>query len=299
MRPEYEKIIDNPEHSFTARLVKRNSRAKLSQAWHYHPEIEICFTTKSKGRRFVGNQIEDYGEYDLAMFGSNLPHGFVTDEESSQIVIQMNEDFLGEPFLQRPELRDIQRLFSYAKRGIEFGDKTKQYSASIMELILNSDRMTQLIHLLSLLDYLSQAKDAKAICSKEYALDVNVSQFNRLTSVYDHIMHNYRDEVNISDIAKKVNLSEAGFYKFIKKQTKKSYTQIINDFRINNTCKQLLDNSKTISEISYGAGFNNQSYFNRKFKSIMGMTPFEYRNSYAQLSQQPIKAIQSDIEKEN
>ncbi|MFT4532918.1 MAG: AraC-like DNA-binding protein [Saprospiraceae bacterium] len=283
MKPEYEKIIDKPEQSFTARLVKRTSRSKLSQAWHYHPEIEICYTVKSKGRRFVGNQISDYTEYDLAMFGSNLPHGFVTNEESNQIVIQMNEDFLGGSFLLKPELRDIQRLFSYAKRGIEFGDITKKKCASMMELILNSDRMTQLIHLLSLLNYLSQATDSKAICSEEYALDVNVSQFNRLTEVYDHVMNNYREEVNISDISKKINLSEAGFYKFIKKQTKKSYTQIINEFRINNACKQLIDSSKTISEISYESGFNNQSYFNRKFKSIMSATPLEYRYSYSRL----------------
>lgn len=284
MRPEYEKIIETPEHSFTARMVKRNSRSKLSQAWHYHPEIEICCTIKSKGRRFAGNQIEDYTEYDLAMFGSNLPHGFVTDEESSQIVIQMNADFLGKSFLQKPELRDIQRLFSFAKRGIKFGNVTKIHCVKLVKLILNSDRMSQLIHLLSLLNYLSQAKDSKAICSEEYGLDVNISQFNRLTLVYDHIMHNYRDEVNISDIAKKINLSEAGFFKFIKKQTKKPYTQIINEFRINNACKQLIDNDKTISEILYESGFNNQSYFNRKFKSIMSVTPFEYRNSYSPLA---------------
>ena len=75
MKPEYEKIQEPSERSFTAKVVARKSRPLLRQAWHYHPEIEICFTRESFGKRFVGNQISDYAQGDLVMFGSNLPHG--------------------------------------------------------------------------------------------------------------------------------------------------------------------------------------------------------------------------------
>jgi len=289
MKPEYEKIIDKPEHSFTAKTVNRKSRSKLSLAWHYHPEIEICYTTKSNGRRFVGNQIADYKEFDLVMFGKNLPHGFVTDEYSSQIVIQMDEDFLGDSFLHKPELREIRNLFSFALRGIEFGEATKQKASNIIEQILNSNRMNQLVQLLSLMNILSEAKDMTPICSEEYALNVNVSQFSRLRLVYDHIENNFKNEVSIKEVAEKLNLSEAGFYKFIKKQTKKSYTQIINEFRINNACRLLIETEKTISEISYACGFNNQSYFNRKFKELMRMTHYDFKSRYAGDSENKIQ----------
>ncbi|MEM6700239.1 MAG: AraC family transcriptional regulator, partial [Bacteroidota bacterium] len=73
MKPEYEIIAEPPERSFTAKIVARKSRPLLSQAWHYHPEIEICFTKESSGKRFVGNQISDYEVGDLVMFGANLP----------------------------------------------------------------------------------------------------------------------------------------------------------------------------------------------------------------------------------
>ena len=124
MKPEYEIITEPPERSFTAKVVKRTSRPLLSQAWHFHPEIEICFTVKSNGRRFVGNQISDYLENDLVMFGSNLPHGFTTEVFSSQVVIQMTHNFLGEAFINSPEMRSIKNLFSRAKRGLEFKDGT-------------------------------------------------------------------------------------------------------------------------------------------------------------------------------
>jgi hypothetical protein len=120
MKPEYEKILENPGRSITAKIVQRKSRPLLSQAWHFHPEIEVCYTRKSNGRRFAGNQISDYEEHDHVMFGSNLPHGYTTDVFSSQVVIQMNTDFLGKEFIDSPELHDINVLFNQVKHGLEF-----------------------------------------------------------------------------------------------------------------------------------------------------------------------------------
>ncbi len=280
MKPEYEKIIDPPERSFTAKTVNRDSRPLLSQAWHFHPEIEICFTTESNGRRFVGNQISDYHEKDLVMFGSNLPHGFTTEEYSSQIVIQMNYDFLGEIFINSPELRPIKKLFSHAKRGLEFKGKTKKKSIKIIDKLIKKEGSFQLLHLLELLHLFAKSNDMKEICSEEYALDFEVEQFGRIKIVYDHIMDNFKNEVIIKEVADKLNISEAAFYKFIKKQTKKTYTQIINEFRINHASKLLMTSDKTIAQICFESGYNNLSYFNRKFKEIMHKTPHSFRSNY-------------------
>ncbi len=280
MKPEYEKILDNPERSFMAKIVTRQSRPLLSQAWHFHPEIEICYTTKSNGRRFAGNQISDYQENDLVMFGSNLPHGYTTDVYSRQIVIQMNNDFLGLDFINSPELRSIKSLFAHAKRGLEFNGRTKKKAAKIIHKILESGGMKQLLYLLELLQLLAESKNVAMICSEEYALDFNVAQLGRIKIVYDHIMDNFMNEVRIKEIADKLNLSEAAFYKFIKKQTKKTYTQIINEFRINFATKLLMNTDKTISQICFECGYNNLSYFNRKFKEIMQQTPHSFRGNY-------------------
>lgn len=281
MKPEYEKIVDSPSRSFTARTINRKNRPLLSQAWHYHPEIEICYTSKSTGRRFVGNQISEYEEGDLVLLGSNLPHGFTTDFYCSQVVIQMTHDFMGQMFINKPELSTIKKLFTHAKQGLEFkGNTNKKAKKIIKKLVKSGGGMSQLLYLLELLQILSESKDVKEICSKEYALDLNENQLGRIKIVYDHIMENFKQEVRIKEIADKLNISEAAFYKFIKKQTKKTYTQIINEFRINHASKLLMDAEKPISQICFESGYNNISYFNRKFKEIMNQTPHEFKNSY-------------------
>lgn len=280
MKPEYEKIIEQAEHSFTAKVVNRNSRPLLSQAWHFHPEIEICYTVKSNGRRFVGNQIDDYQQGDLVLFGPNLPHGFTTETYCSQIVIQMMTNFMGDTFFLKPELRPIQALFERAKQGIVFADHIKPKALRIMRKILAAEGLTKFMHLLELLQILAESKDYQPICTETYALEFNETQLGRIKIVYDHIMQNYTREVNIKEVADKLNISEVAFYKFIKKQTQKTYTQLINEFRINHAGKLLINTAKTVGEICHESGFNNVSYFNRKFKQIMQRTPEKFREQY-------------------
>ena len=280
MKPEYEKIVEPPERSFTAKFVNRDSRPLLSQAWHYHPEIEICYTLKSQGRRFVGNQISDYQERDLVMFGSNLPHGFTTDVYCSQVVIQMTDDFLGYDFLEKPEVRSIRHLFTQAKQGLQFSHGTEKKARKIIKRMMECRGLLQLICLLELLQTLADSREVHPICSEEYALDFNAEQLGRIKVVYDHVMTHFQDEVSIKEVADKLNISEPAFYKFIKKETKKTYTQIINEFRIHHASRLLMTTDQNIAEICYASGYNNLSYFNRKFKQVMGQTPHHFRRAY-------------------
>lgn len=280
MKPEYEKIVEPAERSFTVKVVNRSSRPLLSQAWHYHPELEICFTLKSEGRRFVGNQIADYEIGDLVMFGSNLPHGFTTDVYCSQIVVQLTEDFLGRQFLNTPETRPIRLLFQRSGQGLSFRGETRKRSHKLLRKMIKSEGMTKLRHLLELLQTLAESDEVDPICSREYAMDFNVEDLGRIKIVYQHVMEHFREEVSIPALAAQLNISEPAFYKFIKKHTKKTYTQIINEFRINYAGKLLMSTDKSIAEICFESGYNNVSYFNRKFKQLMALTPDGFRRRY-------------------
>lgn len=282
MNPEFEKIPEKPERSFLAKVVKRPNRPLLSQAWHYHPEIEICYTKRSYGKRFVGNRISDYFAHDLVMFGSNLPHGFITDIACEQVVIQLNFDFLGREFLFKPELREVKTLIEKARCGLEFNAQTKRLAIPVIEQLLDANGLQQTIHLLNLLHILSEDHEKRQICSTEYSLHLDESNLRRIKIVYDHIIASFQQPVSISEVAEQLNLSESAFYKFIKRHTKKTYTEIINEFRINHASKLLISSEMSISQICFDSGFNNVSYFNRKFKQILGKTPHEFRADYDQ-----------------
>ena len=47
--------------------------------FHYHAEYEIVYIVKSTGKRIVGNNIEDYSDGDLALYGNFVPHIYLSD----------------------------------------------------------------------------------------------------------------------------------------------------------------------------------------------------------------------------
>lgn len=280
MKPEFEKIIDYTRSSFIAKEVIRNNRPLLTQAWHYHPEIEICFSLKSEGKRYVGNNISSYKKNDLVMLGSLLPHGFTTNQNCHQVVIQFGEDFLGNAFLQKAEIQLIRQLISRSRMGIQFNEKTTKKAKKIIKSVLNKQGCGKLISLLKLLNVLSKAKGYNIICTKEYSLNLNLNALSRIKTVLDFIENNYKKDIKIREAAQLINLTESAFYKFIKKHTNKKFTQIVNEFRVDHATKLLIQGELTISQICYDCGYNNLSYFNRKFKEIMDVKPSEFRNNY-------------------
>ena len=280
MKPDYEQIIDTKQRSFTSKKVKRKNRPLLTAAWHFHPEIEICFTQKSNGKRYVGNNISDYYEGDLVMLGSHLPHGFTTLEVCKQTVIQMRYDFLGNHFFDQPELYQIKKLISNSKMGLQFFGHTNIKAQKIIKSIMKHHGMQRLIYLFELLMLLSNSAEFKTICSKEYSTNINPDQLSRMKTVLNFIESNFQEDISISDAAKIINLTDSAFYKFIKRHTKKRFTEILNEYRINHASKKLINTQMTIAEICFDSGFSNLSYFNREFKDILKSSPSVFRAQY-------------------
>ncbi len=62
------------------------------------------------------------------MIGAKLPHSGFSDKftrTGSETYIQFKQDFLGEEFLNKPELNAIAALFERAKKGVLFQAEAK------------------------------------------------------------------------------------------------------------------------------------------------------------------------------
>ena len=261
--------------------VIRKNRPLLSAAWHYHPEIEICYTKKSNGKRHVGNQISKYDEGDLVMFGSNLPHGFTTTENTDQLVIQFREDFLFKSINEIHDLSELKALFEKAKMGLEIKGNTKTKALKIIKKLNNKVGLRRIIKLLELLELLVKSEECKPICSRKYVSTINLTQLSRMKKIFNYLENNYKNDITISDAAKIINLTDSAFYKFIKRHTKKRFTQLLNEYRIDHAAKRLSSTKMTIAEICFDSGFKNLSYFNRRFLEAEKLTPSEFRQKFA------------------
>ena len=129
-KPTLEKI--SPEFGSSILVRKHNSDAYkggIKPFWHFHPEIELVYVNKGKGKRHIGSHLSYFNNSQLLLIGSNLPHNGFTDRltaDGSQSLVQFKQEFLGDHFFDIPEMEGINNLFERAKSGILFGVKTKK-----------------------------------------------------------------------------------------------------------------------------------------------------------------------------
>jgi len=98
--------------------------------------------------------------------------------------------------------------------------------------------------------------------------------------IFQYVIRKFPNKIHLEEIASLVNLTPPSFCRFFKSRTTKVFSDFVNEVRIGNACKMLIENKYTISQVCYLSGFNYLSNFNRQFKRIKGTTPSEFQQKY-------------------
>ncbi|MCX7746274.1 MAG: response regulator [Clostridia bacterium] len=92
-------------------------------------------------------------------------------------------------------------------------------------------------------------------------------------------MHaNYKKDLNLKVVAEELYISTWYLSKLLKKETGKTFIDILNEIRIKEAIKLLNEPRYKIYKIAEEVGFTDVPYFYRLFKKLTGMTPIEYKN---------------------
>ncbi|KZS38963.1 hypothetical protein AWE51_14780 [Aquimarina aggregata] len=262
----------------------------LDSVWHYHPEFELLYISSSFGIRFVGDNVSPFNSGDLVLVGSYLPHlwrndmAYYNDEENKgvkkvkTIVTKFTKDFLGEDTFSNPEFSEIDKLLKESKYGISFGeDVSLELREKLIELP-NLSRLEQSIQLLNILYRLSKTEKRIFLSSTDMR-QFTKKHSHRIDRVIKYISDNYAIEITLNDVAEVACMTTNSFCRFFKKMTNKSFTQFLNEVRIRNASRMLVQENVSVSTVCYAVGYNSITNFNKQFKQIMGTTPKDYRLS--------------------
>ncbi len=278
MKIQKEIVITNPGQSF--KLFTPSLRHSFY--WHYHPEYELVYVEATTGIRHVGQHISSFMESDLVLIGPNIPHlnfDYGLQTEYRQIVVQLKEHFLGDAFQQTPEFKSIEALFYKAYLGLSFSGKTKTIVAEKLRGMTALNHFHQLLLLLEIFQILADSKEVSQLNEQDTSIKLFMNDKIRMGSVYKYIHANYNETPDVNKVASSVHLSTAAFCRYFKKQTKMTFTDFVNQYRITQA-KTLLLGDKTVSEVCYEVGFDSLSYFNKLFKKITNENPSHFKKRY-------------------
>ena len=106
---------------------------------------------------------------------------------------------------------------------------------------------------------------------------MEVKHVDLLSKAVSFIRTNYMHKISLEDVADYIYLSPSYLSKIFKEELGTNFNSYLNLVRIEKSKILLLSEQLSISEVSELVGFFDQSYFNKVFKRITGMTPKKYR----------------------
>ena len=105
----------------------------------------------------------------------------------------------------------------------------------------------------------------------------------------NYMQANLHTEISRDQVAEIACLSPSHFSRVIKQTYGQSFTDLLSKFRVDKAKELLMHTDKSLIQIAYDCGFNDQSYFTKVFQKYAAQTPGEYRRSRSSIQRKNIQ----------
>jgi AraC-like DNA-binding protein len=282
-------LYSNPKTETESFHVQVDEMAHFYDSLHYHPEVQVTLILRGTGTLFVGDCIEQFKPGDLIVIGANLPHVLRCDAEYYEndpemkahgISLYFKPEAFGDHFFQLPETRHISEWIRKISRGIRVAPSDTTLIDELIRLMPELEGFERFRALLSILHHLTRAHNFDYLSSVSFTTPQKDTDSKKINNVFDYVMLNFPREIRLDTVAEVAHMSPTAFCRYFKQRTRKTFSRFLNEVRIGNACKLLLEGDNTVTEVSFNCGYNNISNFNRQFKAISKFTPSEYVRKY-------------------
>lgn len=236
------------ESLLNAMYIERMKKSETSDYYTYPIAIERKLRTAVRSRDKEGSQ---------TLLNQILAHIYVSNNNNIDAI--------------KPRITELIVVISRA--AVDAG-------ADINEIFLINENFTANIEEFTNLEDLSAwvSNMLQRFISFTFEFD-KVKHADAVYKVIEYIKSNYRKHMSLEDIAASTYLSKTYLSSLFKKETGYSISEYINIVRIDRSKSLLMEENMSIIEIANLCGFEDQSYFTKVFKNIVGITPKKYREN--------------------
>ena len=252
---------------------------------HWHDEMELIYIESGSGLVRLNKEILRVKTGDLIIVNRGVLHGIKTDLKNilyfRSIVFDLN--FLSGPAGDLCQERVISLLM---ENQAEFTHIISRSDDNYGNICLLFDKI-HTCHKEKKPYYFVKLKALffsffYEMLMGNYITPADKEENKSLASIkkiLDYINLNYSQSLTAAELTALSNYSEYYFMKLFKQYTGKTLIAYINDLRIEKAKPMLLHSDSSVTEIALEVGFNNTSYFIKKFQQATGMSPHKFRRN--------------------
>lgn len=257
---------------------------------HWQDSIQVLFVLKGTIDVGVENEIYTLEEKEIEIINTNEVYS-IKSADPTNLVLVLNID---PNFFQR-YYDDAKEIFFYtdSSKGNTQNDekyyKLREYISILLYEVtsklddyedkIEENLLEMMYHLLNNFHYLYYEGEN---------LRDDEEQLERYHRIVKYLSNNYMNKVSLQDIAEQEFLSSQYLSYKIKSILGQGFNEYLNQIRVEESTKLLIDTNKNISEVADEVGFSHVRYYNKHFKLHYKLTPLQYRKKY-KLSKKELK----------
>ncbi|TLP48117.1 MULTISPECIES: AraC family transcriptional regulator [Cohaesibacter] len=285
MQPDLELVHIRKGESFAA---WQHGYPFRTVRWHYHPEYEIHLVVSTSGKYYVGDHIGQFKPGQLVMTGPYLPQNWISEIPEGSFhhrrsqVIQFSEPFIEDAMDAIPEMASFRPMLERSQRGLLFDNETGNSIEPVLSQLVDATGIKRIALFCEIVDTLLRAPEPQVLASLNFQLEMGGADDTGINRAIHFLRENLTKPITEADLADLTGQSQSSFSRSFKRHTGMTLVRYKNQLRIDLACHMLLsDVDARIADICYDVGFANLSNFNRHFQKLKGMSPSEFRTSFA------------------
>lgn len=114
--------------------------------------------------------------------------------------------------------------------------------------------------------------------AREAMSTADARKIGRYKAIVSYMEEHFSEPVSLQELADQVSCNSQYLCRSFREIAGMSPIQYLISYRLDRACELLVRTALPVTDIALECGFDNISYFIRKFKSVKGCTPKEYRD---------------------
>lgn len=252
--------------------------------YHWHPEVEIITVESGRVSLTIADRIYEAEPGDIFVAASEELHEIrAAGRENQFLSFVFAADFLqfarvdqAEQNLLAPLMEGRLRLATELRRGQPGQNVVCLLLKEIVRRCQIQSDGYQLAVKAALLGIIS-VYASEHLLERRQALPNADYKARQLREIVTYLSEHFTEPLTLPNIASHFGLSPQYFSAFFRINFGRTFTQHINSLRIEQAARLLRETDLPIMEIGFSVGFENFSYFIKRFRSVYGAPPSLYR----------------------
>lgn len=250
---------------------------------HWHEEMEIIYITRGKGFVRLNDELVQIETGDIILIGKETIHYIQSDKDDilyfKSLVFNLNiiYSYLGDACqieLVDPLMNNKFEIKSVLKKENKHYSQFLKIYLNIIEVYCKKEKYFYIKIKGLFFELFYEMFKADVIRNVDIS---KTRKTSKMKVILDYIDNHYYENMTINNLAQMMHYNEYYFMKIFKQYTGKTFIYYINEIRIEKSKYLILNTDLSITEIATKVGFNNTSYYIKKFQHLQGITPHKFR----------------------